>query len=113
MRLSLQSQRHKLNYKVGISSCQLLDHLTEQEVLQIFSLPDLQYCHYHLQDLSYLIVQHQQNYGVDLKSSSHKTQFVFACSNYQHNIDKDRTPPLVSMYLAVKLFHLTSDHWPH
>ena len=87
MRLSLQSQHHKLSYKVGISNCQLLAQLTEQEVLQMFCLSDLQYCHYHLQDLSSLIVQHQQNCGVDLAAFSHKTQFVFACSNYQHNID--------------------------
>ena len=40
-------------------------------------MPDLQYYHYHLQDLSSLIVQHQQNCGVDL-TSSHKIQFVFA-----------------------------------
>ena len=86
---------------MGISTCQLLGQLTEQEVLQIFSLPDLQYNHYHLQDISSLIVQHPQNCGVDLKSSSHKIQFVFACSNYQHNIDIDGLPPLVSTHLAV------------
>ena len=100
MRLSPQSQHHKLSYKVGISNCQLLGQLTEQEVLQSFSLPDLQYCHYHLQDISSFIVQHQQNCSVDL-ASSHKTQFVFASSNYQHNIDIDGLPLLVSMHLAV------------
>ena len=63
MRLSPQSQPHKLNYKLGLSNCQLLGQLTEQEVVQTFCLSDLQYYHYHLQDLSYLIVQHQQNCG--------------------------------------------------
>ena len=36
----------------------IIAKLTEEEVLQIFPLPDLQYYHYHLQDLSSLIVQH-------------------------------------------------------
>ena len=97
MRLSLQSQCHKLSYKLRISTWQLLGQLIEQEVLQIFSLPDLQYYHSYLQDISSLIVQHQQNCGVDL-TSSHKTQFVFACSNYQYIIGIDGLPPLVSMH---------------
>ena len=70
MRLSLQSRRHKLNYKLGLSNCQLLGQLTEQEVLQTFCLSDLQYYHYHLQDLSSLIVQHPQNCGVDIAAQS-------------------------------------------
>ena len=41
-----------------------------------------------------------QNCGVDLTSSL-RTQFVFACSNYQHNINIDGLPPLGSMHLAV------------
>ena len=103
MRLSLQSRCHKLSYKLRLSTWQLLGQVTEQEVLQIFSLPDLQYCHYHLQDISSLIVQHQQNCGEDLTSSSHKTQFVFACSNYQHNIDEDGLPIFFSIHACSSL----------
>ena len=79
----------------------IIAKLTEQEVLQTFCLPDLQYYHYYLQDLSSLIVQHPQNCSADLAAFSHKTQFVFACSNYQHNIYIDGLPPLVSTHLAV------------
>ena len=67
----------------------------------MFYLSDLQYCHCPLQDISSLIVQHPQNCDADLAAFSHKTQFVFACSNYQHNIDVDGLPPLVSTHLAV------------
>ena len=101
MRLSLQSQCHKLSYKLRLSTCQLLGQLTEPEVVQMFCLSDLQYCHSYMQDISSLIVQHPQNCKVDLATFSHKTQFVFACFNYHHNIDIDGMSPLVSMHVAV------------
>ena len=102
MRLSLQSQCHKLSYNVRISTWQLLGQWTEPEVVQMFCLLDLPKCHYNLQDISPFIVQHPQNCGADLKSS-HKTQFVFACSNYQHNMDKDGLPSSFGIHTSSSL----------
>ena len=82
MRLSPQSQCHKLNYKLRLSTWKLLGQLTQQEVVQTFCLSNLQYCHYHLQDISSLIVQHPQKCSVDL--TSYQKSQVFSRSNAIH-----------------------------